>query len=50
MSECILKLDNISYGYDNTRKILDNVTYEFKKMSCIQLLDLLVLVRLLFYP
>ena len=31
MSECVLKLDNISYGYDNTRKILDNVTYEFNK-------------------
>ena len=31
MSECVLKLDNISYGYDNTRKILDEVTYEFNK-------------------
>ncbi len=31
MSECVLKLDNVSYGYDNTRKILDNVTYEFNK-------------------
>lgn len=31
MSECVLKLDNVSYGYDNTRKILDQVTYEFNK-------------------
>lgn len=31
MSECVLKLDNVSYGYDNTRKILDEVTYEFNK-------------------
>ena len=31
MRECVLKLDNVSYGYDNTRKILDEVTYEFNK-------------------
>ena len=31
MSECVLKLDKVNYSYDNTRKILDNVTYEFNK-------------------
>lgn len=31
MSECVLKLDNVSYGYDNTRKILDKSNYEFNK-------------------
>lgn len=31
MSECVLKLDDVSYRYDNTRKILDKVTYEFNK-------------------
>lgn len=31
MGNCVLKLKNLSYGYDSSRKILDDVSYEFNK-------------------